>query len=283
MNTTKTGANLDNWKTAGQLGAKRLLSSFLSLLQSDSSTLPHAFIFLGPSGIGKFKLALEFAHKIVEIEHSRLEKYIYDFSDDNGLDELRELIKLSSLTSASEGRKIFIFKNFELASHSSLNALLKTLEEPSKSSMFLLVANTNGTLPTIMSRAIAVRCYPLNQTVDTTLPKLLADSIIGFPELQQKFEQDSQLAELYTNLLADLMNSHSVGESLIKLSSFAELDSHQLRLLLNLYANLLKQQLGQTTAVKQVSKSLRAVQTAHNELSHNFNTKLVLQEMLINL
>ncbi|HMR55461.1 MAG TPA: hypothetical protein PKD34_02605 [Candidatus Doudnabacteria bacterium] len=280
MKSSEKTVNSDTWSTSGQLGAKRLLSSFLAL--PDSSTLPHAFIFLGPSGVGKFKLAEEFAIKIAQVWNNQSEKYVYDFSEDNGLDELRELIKLSSLTSVGEGRKIFILKNFELASSSSVNALLKTLEEPSRGSMFLLVSNTNGALPTIMSRAIAVRCFPLSQNVETVLPKLLADSIVGFPELQKQFERDSKSAETYNNLLTDLVNSHSVGESLTKLSSLIELDSNELRLLLNLYANLLKRQLGNESSVGNIAKSLRAIQTAHTELNHNFNTKLVLQEMLIN-
>jgi len=280
VKATEKTANLDIWNTSGQFGAKRLLSSFLTF--PDASTLPHAFIFLGPSGVGKFKLAQEFAVKIAETWNNQSEKYVFDFLEDNGLDELRELIKLSSLTSVGDGRKIFILKNFELAPNSSLNALLKTLEEPSKSSMFLLISNTNGAIPTIMSRAIGVRCFPVGHNLETTLPKYLAQAVIGFPELQQQFEGNEKNAELFDNLLTDLIRSRSVGESLTKLSDLTELDSNQLRLLLNLYANLLKRQLGTDSTAGRIAKSLRAIQTAHTELNHNFNTKLVLQEMLIN-
>jgi hypothetical protein len=276
---TQNQSDFNTWQTVGQLGAKQLLSSFLSF---QPANLPHAFLFIGPSGIGKFGLAQEFAAKLAQAWQTEPEQYEFDFAETGSLEELRELIQLSSLTAAGGGKNIFLLRNFQLASAASLNSLLKTLEEPASSSMFLLISDSNGSLPTIMSRVIAVRCFPVvAESGPVKLPSALAGAVTGFPQLANKFENDPEFTATVNQLLAGLDSAANNHRSLVLIGQLAELDTAQLRMLLQLWVNGLKLQLTKTVNPQPLLKQLRAAQTAHDELGHNFNTKLVLQELLL--
>lgn len=270
---------MQTWATVGQSGAKRLLNSFLT---TDPERWPHAFLFFGPSGVGKFKLAQEFTAKLGESSGAALEHYEFDFAETNSLDELRELVHLASLTSATGGKKIFLLRNFQLASTNSLNSLLKTLEEPSPSTMFFLIANSNSTLPTILSRVVPVRCFPVNSTDQITeLPERVGQSLAGFPELAKLLVANPEFVEELETLLAQLDKSAHQARSLVMVSRLNELDTHQLQILLLLWMNRLRMKLVTTTPNAGLLNSLRAVQTAVEELGKNYNTKLVLQELLL--
>ncbi len=75
---------------------------------------------------------------------------------------VRELINFFSYTSADQAMKIAIIDCAEEMNLSSVNALLKLLEEPPRQSLLLLVCNSRSLLPeTIISRCRIVNCRPL--------------------------------------------------------------------------------------------------------------------------
>ncbi|HMQ01489.1 MAG TPA: hypothetical protein PKD79_00235 [Candidatus Doudnabacteria bacterium] len=278
-NTAKSKKNL-LWHTPGQFGAKAILTSFLQA--KPGLALPHAFLFLGPSGIGKYKFAKEFAAKIHQSTNSAPEQYEFDFATTNSVGELRQLIAFSALTAAGNSKKIFLLRNFHLAQTSSLNILLKTLEEPAPSSLFLLISDKGGTLPTIMSRVVPVRCFPSwNETDAVGLSAMLVTAVRGYPELARDLTQNEPLAQKLEKILKQLQDAQSVGAGLVLLSQLSDLEARELQLVMQLWANLLQQNLLVEPNQRQVARILRAVQTAHTELSYNFNTKLVLQELFI--
>ncbi len=273
----KTDKNEQQWATAGQAGAKNLLSNFLN--GNDIQRIPHAFIFLGPSGVGKHLLAQEFAQKITSQNNSEILEY--DFTESNGVEDLRELIALASLTAASRSRKIFILKNFEKATIASNNVMLKILEEPPASSMFLIVANSNRVLPTIMSRCIAIRCFPVSDlNIQSKLPKNLIQIVEQFPGLVDKLENDPEKAEIISELLSKLQ-SHKLG--LINLNQLVELESDDLKLFVKLWIHSLKKDLSQSKNINlaQTLNNIKVAQLASEDLERSYNTKLVLQQFLI--
>ncbi len=279
MKNQQNQSDLQTWATAGQSGAKRLLNSFLT---TEPERWPHAFLFFGPRGVGKFKLAQEFTYKLGLATGATLEHYEFDFNETNSLDELRELVHLSSLTSADGGKKIFLLRNFQLASTNSLNSLLKTLEEPSPSSMFFLIANSNSTLPTILSRVVPVRCFPVNSSEQVNgLSERVGQSSIGFPELGNLLAANPEFVDQLEILLGELDQSANQARSLVMVSRLNELEADQLQTLLLLWMNRLRLKLTTTVPTIELLNSLRAVQTAIEELGKNFNTKLVLQELLL--
>ncbi|MGR3806224.1 DNA polymerase III subunit delta' [Pasteurella testudinis] len=70
-----------------------------------------------------------------------------------GIDQVRELIAALQQYARQDGNKVVYLPNLELLSEAAANALLKTLEEPSEKTYFLLLADLAAPLmPTIYSR-----------------------------------------------------------------------------------------------------------------------------------
>jgi DNA polymerase-3 subunit delta' len=94
--------------------------------------------------------------------------------------QVREVVRLAASRPFEGARRFFILQADTLNVQAA-NALLKTLEEPEGETVFvLLAASREGVLPTILSRAQAVRFNPVPQR---TVAKLLADRGAAEPEL----------------------------------------------------------------------------------------------------
>jgi DNA polymerase III subunit delta' len=146
--------------------------------------LHHAYLFLGPDGIGKRTLALALAQAIhcAELEgdfcggcgacravqrgnHADV-RLLEPLSNkrDISIQQVRELEKALSLRSFSGRQKVAIIDPATLMNWPAQNALLKTLEEPPQGCVLMLVAsNAGGLLPTVRSRALAFSFAPLPQ------------------------------------------------------------------------------------------------------------------------
>jgi DNA polymerase III delta prime subunit len=258
VKTSENNENLLNsWETEGQLGAKKVLQNFIRATGHSDSQLPHAFLFLGPRAVGKYSLAKEFAKQLSAVISNHSEIFEFDFETAGSLDELRELIKFSSLTSHdSSSKTIFLLRNFQTASIGAQNTLLKTLEEPSSSSIFILVSNNNTEIPTIMSRCVPVRCYSIHADV--------GQSIKQYPSLEPVL---NHLQDAKPGLL-------------MHLKALQELETEDLQILLQLWVEKLLSVITGTDVVK-VMKKISIAQTASQDLQKNYNPKLILQEFLL--
>lgn len=92
-------------------------------------------------------------------------------TQDISIDQIRVLVLARSAFAPHEGRaKVFIIRRAEELSVSAANALLKTLEEPSPRTHFiLLTSQPEALLPTILSRTQRIRFAPLPDDVVTDL------------------------------------------------------------------------------------------------------------------
>jgi DNA polymerase III subunit delta' len=153
----------------------------LSLL---NGRLHHAYLFIGPDGIGKRTLGLAMAQAIhcAELENDfcggcgacraiqagnhadvRVVEPISN-KKDISIQQVRELEKALSLRSFSGRQKVAIIDPATLMNWAAQNALLKTLEEPPQGCVLILIAsNAGGLLPTVRSRAFALSFGPLPQ------------------------------------------------------------------------------------------------------------------------
>src|ERR1044071_1454522 len=125
--------------------------------------LHHAYLFLGPEGIGKRKVALALGKaihcaaangdfccdcancaRIVNANHPDV-RVIGPLPDKKeiSIQQVREIERQLSLRSFSGKRKIAIIDPATLMNLSAQNALLKTLEEPPQGSLLILIAS-NG-------------------------------------------------------------------------------------------------------------------------------------------
>ena len=130
----------------------------------------HAYIFAGPKGVGKAKMALEFAKALhcdsknhdacnqcsscTRIEHYNHQDVIWIKPERNSIkiEQIRQLQK-GFQYKALENYKVFIIENAELLTRESANSLLKLLEEPGSPMVAVLLAeNPHQLLPTIRSR-----------------------------------------------------------------------------------------------------------------------------------
>lgn len=142
------------------------------------------YLFIGPDGIGKSALALEFAAALrcaapVDYwscgncnECTRIARGVHPSvrswskPDDKAafpVELVREIVDEAAKKRLEPGVRTFIVADTDRFNDSSANAFLKTLEEPPADLVFVLLAeNLSQVLPTILSRCQSVRFSPLS-------------------------------------------------------------------------------------------------------------------------
>ena len=102
--------------------------------------------------------------------------------DEITVGEARQVSSFLTKTPAEGGWRVVIVDEAEAMNHNSANAILKTLEEPPRQTLLLLVCHNSGRmLPTIRSRCRQLRLRPLADAVLATLLEQYAPAI-GAPE-----------------------------------------------------------------------------------------------------
>lgn len=219
--------------------------------------VPNSLLLTGEEGVGKKTFAVEIAKSLVcrnpqnfvacdecsacqrasrfnfpkPDDRDAHKKIIFSEHPDVGMiipynknilvDAVREIEGESNFLPYEAKSRIFIIDDAEKMNDAAANALLKTLEEPAKSSyIFLVTAHPAALLPTIRSRCQVVRFAPL-----------AAQEIEDYLRQTQKFAPDD--AELLANL-----SQGSLGRALsMDLGKFREQRETMLNLLENLVRN----------------------------------------------
>lgn len=218
----------------------------------------HSYMFLGAEGIGKKLFAKEFSREILcldrnskIIEANITDKNEAELKDDTNIKECSSCIKFDSGNHPDfeiiepDGKsvkieqirnlqdkmankpiisenKIFIIDNAETMTEESQNCLLKTLEEPPKYGIIILiVSNESKILPTIKSRCVTLK---FNKISDEELRKnfpelndeeieILNGSLKQKDEIKEKLEEYNEINSLVSNLnkgIPYLMNNSDV-------------------------------------------------------------------------
>ena len=139
--------------------------------QIKSNRIGHAYLFSGPRGTGKTSVSKIFA-KTINCENPidgnpclqcecckkfandlNLDIIEIDAASNNGVDNIRSLIEESKYMPQYGKYKVYIVDEVHMLSNSAFNALLKTLEEPTRNVVFILATTEEHKVPaTIYSR-----------------------------------------------------------------------------------------------------------------------------------
>ena len=181
----------------------------------ESGEVVHAYLFYGPPGVGKRTVAMRFGAALVsggdraaeDRARRGLHPDLMQVRPEGAfttIGQVREVVRLAATRPFEGALRVFVLEADTLNVQAA-NALLKTLEEPEGEVVFVLVAaSREGVLPTILSRAQAVRFNPVSTKVVATFleemgaeePGLAAALGRGSVGLSLRYARERELGEL---------------------------------------------------------------------------------------
>lgn len=152
------------------VGQEHIVKTLVNQITHDK--ISHAYLFTGSRGTGKTSIAKIFARAInctnlkngspcgecevcKSLEGTNIDVLEIDAASNNGVDEIRDLREKVKYPPVVGKYKVYIIDEVHMLSISAFNALLKTLEEPPKQTVFILATTEVHKLPaTILSRCL---------------------------------------------------------------------------------------------------------------------------------
>jgi len=223
---------ITNWGLVGHEWAVEMLKEHI---RRDS--VRHAYLFCGPSGVGRRTLALRFAQALdcpnqkepgqpcgrcktcQQIERMQYpDLSVIQAEKEGGTLKVEQVraIRQSLVLKPYQGRyRVALFLRFDEANANAANALLKTLEEaPTHVILILTAGSPEQLLPTIVSRCEVIRLRPLPlDAVESTLldhgiaaeqAGVLAHIASGRPGYALRLAQDKDALAFRSRRLEDL-------------------------------------------------------------------------------
>ncbi len=226
---------LENWPLVGNSHISRFL--YKSIV---SGKVGGTYIFNGPDDLGKATVAYHFAKSLMcedkenfpcdkcasclqfkgGIAHSDFNIIKKEPDKKNiSVEQVRAFINSLGMTSFLDSYKIGIIKDADSLSLEASNALLKTLEEPRKNVIIILITTNLESLPkTIVSRSQVINFRPVKSEViydylikkhkaTRSAAKNLSRLCLGRPALAVKFLENKDFYENYLEIVSIFLNS----------------------------------------------------------------------------
>jgi hypothetical protein len=273
------------WQSFGHTTVKKLLEKQLA-----RQVFPHAYLFVGPEGIGKKTVAEEMGGQILNAE--RLDNHpdyiYYNAGNDLGMDGLRQFLQQLAHKPFLGQHKVAIIDNMDQANVQMSNALLKTLEEPSSSTILFVIASQNNLLPTIVSRCQMLTFNSLNKqeiadyakTKGLKVDGMMLQASFGSPARLESLLRDPESAEHINGAVITLQKAENgtMADKLLAINALAEFETADLKQILLTWLYGLRQSLSNNPAqsylISRICESLP-------HLNSSFNKKMVLQRLLL--
>jgi DNA polymerase-3 subunit delta' len=207
------------------LGHEAVTAAFARAVQRDR--LAHAYLFVGPEGVGKRLFGLELAKAVLcedaagqfgACDHCRaclqVEARSHPDFQSAELPEdrhefpvalMQEMIRNLALKPARGAYRVALLDDADYLNEEAANCFLKTLEEPPPRSLLILIGTTvDRQLPTIVSRCQVIRFAPLQ--ADLVAAHLIQQGLVADPQEARRLAQlsNGSLGEARALVDADL-------------------------------------------------------------------------------
>ena len=302
-------------KIKGQNFAKKYLTNSIK-----SNMVSHAYMFEGPNGIGKNTMARELAAILLEMENLFNSPDYIEIKPDGNSIKIAQIRKLQSdiLVKPYKSYKIYVIDEAQKMTVEAQNALLKTLEEPPKYAIIILITdNKESLLDTIKSRCEIIKFTPIPMQevasyltmngIDSKRASLLANFSRGSMkkaiELSESEEFNFMREEVQkyveTFLIGNLIEIMDIQSNIDK---YKDQITNVLDLLINYFRDIMMvkenvdnsmiinldrlifvKNMSNKTTYSQLSKIIDIIEETKNKLRSNCNFNISIQVMTLNI
>ena len=165
--------------------------------QIDTNTFKNAYLFCGSSGCGKTTIARIFANEINKNQGNPIE---IDAASNNGVDNVKQIIKSASERSLDSEYKIYIIDECHALTSQAWQAFLKCIEEPPKYTVFIFCTTEKNKVPD----SIKNRCQVFNfNRIPSELIKLRLEYICKQEEFLNYEDACDYISRICKNQMRD--------------------------------------------------------------------------------
>ncbi len=185
----------------------------------EKNKISHAYLFVGSRGTGKTSVARILAK---QLQISQNDTYEIDAASNRGIEDMKSLRENINFLPLDSKYKIYIIDEVHMLSKDAWGALLKTLEEPPRHVIFVLITTELQKVPeTIISRC---QVFTFKKPLDLILKNRILDLA-----KKENFELDNESAELIA-ILGDgsFRDAEGVLQKVLNFFQIQELDAENL-------------------------------------------------------
>lgn len=185
---------------------------------AEKESLAHCLLFSGPEKTGKRTLAFNLSKIILKGEVKNNPDFLFLDSREAAISDVRKFQWNLSLKSYNSKFKVGVIDNADLLKKDSQNCLLKTLEEPTRNTILILIASFEKMLlDTVLSRTQIIRFAPFSfEKIKEELAKMgesEADEIskISFGKMGYaiEFSEDKKKLKNFKKIFKDIEEAYT--------------------------------------------------------------------------